>query len=48
VNSKQPPIYASVNPEYSSVCVYELDEYEIDEDDIKLLREIGQGHFGKV
>uniref|UniRef100_H2YE95 Tyrosine-protein kinase receptor n=1 Tax=Ciona savignyi TaxID=51511 RepID=H2YE95_CIOSA len=40
--------YVSVNPEYSSVGVYEPDEYEIAEDNVELLTEIGHGHFGKV
>ncbi|CAK8685262.1 unnamed protein product [Clavelina lepadiformis] len=48
VKPKQPPIYASVNPEYSSVGVYEPDDYEVPAENVELIREIGHGHFGKV
>uniref|UniRef100_H2YE97 Tyrosine-protein kinase receptor n=1 Tax=Ciona savignyi TaxID=51511 RepID=H2YE97_CIOSA len=47
-NSNKAQTYVSVNPEYSSVGVYEPDEYEIAEDNVELLTEIGHGHFGKV
>lgn len=45
---RQPDIlFASVNPEYSSVKYVE-DGWEIPRDDIKLLNELGQGTFGMV
>nr|CAB3265276.1 insulin receptor [Phallusia mammillata] len=47
-NQTKHQIYASVNPEYSSIGVYEPDEYEIPAENIELLKEIGHGHFGKV
>lgn len=38
------------NPVYAVHCIYnyEPDDYEVDEDDVQLLKEIGNGHFGKV
>uniref|UniRef100_H2XNP4 Tyrosine-protein kinase receptor n=2 Tax=Ciona intestinalis TaxID=7719 RepID=H2XNP4_CIOIN len=47
-NSKKSQTYVSVNPEYSSIGVYEPDEYEIPEENVELMDEIGHGHFGKV
>lgn len=47
-NQTKHQIYASVNPEYSSIGMYEPDEYEIPAENIELLKEIGHGHFGKV
>jgi len=38
------PVYAQHQYTYQ----YECDDYEIDENDITLLKEIGNGHFGKV
>ncbi|XP_064650829.1 insulin-like peptide receptor isoform X2 [Lineus longissimus] len=42
-------MYISVNPEYMNTeGVYEPDEWEVDRDKIKLIRELGQGSFGMV
>lgn len=42
-------IYSSANPEYFSVtATYMPDGYEVLEDDVELIKEIGHGNFGKV
>lgn len=47
--SKNLMIYSSANPEYFSVtATYMPDGYEVLEDDVELIKEIGHGNFGKV
>ncbi|XP_078480098.1 insulin-like growth factor 1 receptor isoform X1 [Lampetra fluviatilis] len=42
-------LYASVNPEYFSTAdVYIADEWEVERDKVKMMRELGQGTFGMV
>lgn len=51
---KQPPLPAnmnvSVNPDYEweHAFVYEPDEWEVDRESVKLIREVGKGSFGLV
>ncbi|XP_028649838.1 insulin receptor-related protein-like isoform X1 [Erpetoichthys calabaricus] len=42
-------LYTSVNPEYFSASyVYKPDEWEVDRENITIVRELGQGSFGMV
>lgn len=41
-------LFASVNPEYTSVVQYVEDEWELSRDNVELVKELGQGTFGMV